>query len=50
MLQMFYGDAEATREGFPHMTGSEFVEMFCSHMGVDQWQDVTRIEFEYLDG
>ncbi len=27
-----YGQQEAIAEGFPEMKGSEFVEMFCSHM------------------
>lgn len=49
MCQMHYGDTEATKEGFPRMTGTDFVRMFCEHMGGDEWQDVTRIEFEYLE-
>jgi hypothetical protein len=44
-----YGKIEAAREGFPGMTGSEFVALFCEHMGGDGTQEVTRIEFEYLD-
>lgn len=44
-----YGRAEARLEGFPGITGDEFVEMFCSHMGGDRDQEVTRIEFEYVD-
>ena len=44
-----YGYTEAIKEGFPSMSGSEFVEMFCENMGGDHNQDVTRIEFEYLD-
>jgi hypothetical protein len=35
-------------EGFPSFTPAEFVEMFCEHMGGDPWQEVTRIEFEYV--
>jgi hypothetical protein len=42
-----YGQAEATREGFPQMTGHEFAAMFIEHMGGDLDQTVTRIEFEY---
>ncbi len=46
-----YGKAEATREGFPDMSGNDFVTMFCDHMrplhGVAT--EVTRIEFEYVD-
>lgn len=43
-----YGNEEAKKEGFPYMTGSEFVTMFCEHMGGSPVQEVTRIEFEYL--
>ena len=44
-----YGKEEASKEGFPEMTGPEFVSMFCEHMGGTPDQEVTRIEFEYLD-
>ena len=44
-----YGKEEAAKEGFPGMTGHEFVEMFCDHMRVTPPTEVTRIEFEYLD-
>jgi hypothetical protein len=44
-----YGAMEAKREGFPGMTGTQFVEMFCEHMGGYQDQEVTRIEFEYFE-
>lgn len=51
MMQEPYGSQESAKEGFPHMSGHEFVEMFCKHMrptfGVAH--AVTRIEFEYLD-
>ena len=40
-----YGSAEANMEGFPDMSGSEFVAMFAC----DDLTEVTRIEFEYLD-
>lgn len=43
------GCNEATREGFPNLTGWEFCEMFCDHMGGDHDQTVTRIEFEYIN-
>lgn len=36
------------REGFPEMTGREFVEMFCRHMGGHHNQIITRIEYKYL--
>ncbi len=44
-----YGSNEAKAEGFPEMTGAQFVAMFCKHMDCDEDQEVTRIEFEYLD-
>ncbi len=37
------------REGFPCLTPGEFVEMFRRHMGGGPNQNVTRIEFEYVD-
>lgn len=40
---------ECVREGFPHMTPAEFVEMFCAtHKGCRPETEITRIEFEYL--
>lgn len=42
-------DDDAAREGFPGMTGLEFAQMFCKHMGGDGRQFVNRIEFEYVD-
>lgn len=44
-----YGVREARLEGFPQMTPSEFVEMFCRHMKCDPFTIVNRIEFVYLD-
>jgi hypothetical protein len=41
-----YGQAEAMREGFPKLTGKQFVEMFRSHMVVPADGMVTRIEFK----
>jgi hypothetical protein len=41
-------DDDAAREGFPEMTGQQFVDMFCKHMGGTPDQLVTRIEFEYV--
>lgn len=39
-------EAEARLEGFPHMTGGEFVRFFCSSMKCEPTTEVTRIEFE----
>lgn len=44
-----YGNDEAAKEGFPEMIGNDFVLMFCEHMNCDINQEVTRIEFEYID-
>lgn len=44
-----YGTREAAREGFPELSGAEFVLMFCKSMGNDESIEVTRIEYEYLE-
>lgn len=44
-----YGLAEVRAEGFEGLTPSEFVQMFCGHMGGSPEQVVTRIEFRYVD-
>ena len=44
-----YGRKEARREGFPKLRGWEFAIMFAQNMGGALDQEVTRIEFEYLD-
>lgn len=43
------GNEESRKEGFPEMTGSEFVTMFCQNMKCGPYDEVTRIEFKYLD-
>jgi hypothetical protein len=45
-----YGREEAIREGFPEMTGGQFVEMFCLHMKVSEIyaRTITRIEFRHI--
>ena len=41
--------SELIREGFPDMSESEFIEMFCrSHKGCTPETIVNRIEFKYL--
>lgn len=40
---------EVVKEGFPDLTPREFVAMFCREMKCDPEQEVTRIEFEYVD-
>jgi len=42
-----YGQHEAIREGFPELTGAQFVEMFCREMKCRPETIVTRIEFSY---
>lgn len=44
-----YGQAEAILEGFPHLTGAEFVAMFCAHHSVTPAYAPNRIEFEHHD-
>lgn len=41
---------DTAREGFPNMTGGEFVDFFCKHMRCAPQTLVTRIEWRYLDG
>ncbi len=48
LLDPEYGKAECRREGFPDLSPWQFVEMFCQHNGCDQYDEVTRIEFEYI--
>ncbi|QDV52148.1 DUF4031 domain-containing protein [Gimesia fumaroli] len=43
-----YGKREAAREGFPHLTGAEFVDCFCKKYKVVPSTPVTRIEFTYV--
>lgn len=40
---------DVRREGFPGMTPASFVAMFCEHMRCQPDQEVTRIEFKYID-
>lgn len=40
--------SECSREGFPELDWSQFVEMFCRHNGTTPATTVTRIEFEYV--
>lgn len=44
-----YGKVECILEGFPEMDGGQFVKMFCDHNGCNPWDEITRIEFEYVD-
>jgi len=43
-----YGQREARREGFPHLTGEQFAEMFIGHMGGDLDKRRNRIAFSYV--
>lgn len=40
---------DVAREGFPHWTPEQFVNMIVKHYGVSPSAKVNRIEFEYLD-
>jgi len=41
---------ETVREGFPGLTAWAFVQMFCKHMKCKPSDEITRIEFAYVDG
>lgn len=43
-----YGQLEATREGYPRMTGEQFVKCFCKKYKVVPATPVTRIVFKYV--
>lgn len=46
---LFYvnvNEHETKKEGFPEMSGSEFVRFFCDSMKCDPMAEVTRIEFK----
>jgi len=49
-LKESYGNEEARLEGFPDKSGIDFVAMFCTHMNVKPYAEVTRIQFEYIEG
>lgn len=40
---------DVVREGFPHGYPSEFIRMFCLHMGTTPDQEITRIEWKYRE-
>jgi len=44
-----YGRLECVAEGFPHLTPEKFVEMYCKHMNVNPEDEVTRLQFEYVE-
>jgi len=45
-----YGRDEMRREGFPGMTADDFVrKYFTEAQGIGLWDEVTRIQWRYLD-
>lgn len=51
LLSYIYGCAEVGSEGFPGMSGAEFVQrFFVDAQGMSPDDVVTRIEWRYLDG
>ena len=44
-----YGRSEVIKEGFPHLTPHQFVDMYCRHNKCTSNKIVTRIKFEYLE-
>jgi hypothetical protein len=50
LLRDLYGRSEVILEGFPNLTPTGFVRMFCeSHSKCTPTTMVNRIEFEYVD-
>lgn len=46
-----YGQAEVVKEGFPHLTPEQFVEMLCRHGGKTPDDEINRIAFvPYVSG
>lgn len=45
-----YGKREAILEGFPQMSGREFVKMFCEHNECEPDEVINRIEFKPVCG
>lgn len=43
-----YALSEVKREGFPNLTPTQFVVMFCSEMECVPDREVNRIEFKYV--
>lgn len=41
--------ADTNREGFPDLTPTGFITMFCDHMKVKPDEIITRIEFKYVE-
>lgn len=49
-LEMIKASGECALEGFPDMSPSEFIDMFCRiNPGMTSQSVVTRIEFEYVE-
>lgn len=44
-----YGRAECVREGYPEMTPDTFVDTYCEAFRCTPDEDVTRIEYVYLE-
>ena len=42
-------DEDVAKEGFPGKTAQWFIELFYEHMKVDHYEEVNRIEFEYVE-
>lgn len=41
--------AECIGEGFPELSPTQFVKMFCKHNGCEPDRIITRLEFEYVE-
>ena len=45
----FITPTDVRKEGFPDLTVTRFVQMFCREMGCEPLDHITRIEFEYTE-
>lgn len=44
-----YGEREVIKEGFPHLSPMQFVDMLCKHYKIEPSKEVNRIEFQYTE-
>jgi len=49
LIQMHSEPMATAREGFPSMSVSDFIQMFCKHFKKKTYEIITRIEFIYSD-
>jgi hypothetical protein len=42
-------DDDVAREGFPEFDVGAFVDFYCEHMKIKSQDEITRVEWRYLD-